>query len=772
MSRVCHSARVDSKFGSDTRGDPTDLDKPFKTINSAIAYIRLNKCSNKNNVWTIYISPCLYKEDIILYPFINLHGMDEVGTMICGTISTHLKQTSDEVEIEEFTLIGEINKTGSGQLNLAGIAIISYNTPINISEGQITGESCILTQLANENIPYTFYNIFGTAPLNVNIRDSRHERSVKLQITPSTVISNVLNTNSNNNTVISFQNNLFTNTFRQLFLGLLIPYENNPAAGLFQAHGDTLRHLFMNGAGNGAQIPVVGQTYTTAFMLTRKVVVPGATLEVHIHTVEVLNLPEVGFNVFSSGHTEASQKAKTKHIGFQGFREVPEALRILNGSNVITIMSPKAERSMTGTGSDNKLFASRLILEVLGIVDLPITPDLQGPSMIIPNNVGFVDVLQTPVTLLIPFGPNLTIGQQITFNLQVPGPVLISTPPDPENLPPPQASSVLTDNSLPGAWSSIVYDLLNLKPSPTIYPPATVGIRVGVASVTFTLTAISGGPSNPTYLWRGLGTPSQSTLLTPGSHTLTVPAQATTFYLTAWSGGGAGGRNGGPTGDGSDCCGGGGGAGAGLTLSQPVAGISFFNVYVGAGSRTAGESGLATVITFSESNGTEIEIIATAGGPGGNGPTPSLTASPAPGGSGGIIQYYVNQTQTPPPPNLIVYNGASGGTAGPVTQTINLSYGLPGNPSPTGYPGGAGGLLNQMSSNLIISGAGGGAGGFNGTGASAPSFYFNYITHGWIPIGSRSNAAPASGAGGAGEGPRSIAGVANGGDGGAIYYFV
>ena len=103
---------------------------------------------------------------------------------------------------------------------------------------------------------------------------------------------------------------------------------------------------------------------------------------------------------------------------------------------------------------------------------------------------------------------------------------------------------------------------------------------------------------------------------------------------------------------------------------------------------------------------------------------------------------------------------------------MNLSYGLPGNPSPTGYPGGAGGLLNQMSSNLIISGAGGGAGGFNGTGASAPSFYFNYITHGWIPIGSRSNAAPASGAGGAGEGPRSIAGVANGGDGGAIYYFV
>ena len=486
MSKVCHSVRVDSKYGNDLRAEPNDFDKPFKTINSAIAYIRLNKCSDKNNIWTIFISPCLYKEDVVVYPFINLHGMDETGTIICGTISTHLKRTSDEVEVQELTLIGEVIKTGSGQLDLSGLNIVTYGTPINISAGQIKLDACVLTQTVVSNTNATFYNISGTDAVNVNVRDCQHVRLVKSQITPSVVIANVSNTNSNNDTVISFQGNLYTNTFNQLFLGLLIPYDNNPAAGLFQAHSDTLRHEFVNGAGNGLQVPITGQTYTTAFVLARKVVAPGQELEVHIHTIEVLNLPEIGFNVFSSVHTAVSEKAKTKHIGWQNFRELPEALVVADGSNVLTVVSMRAERSMTGSASDNKLYASRLALEIIGIVNLVGSDNPQGPSMVIPDNVGFVDVLQSPVMLSIPFTSNLILGQQVTFNFRIGGPVLITTAPDTLNPPPAGTTAVLTDNNIPGTWTSIVYNLLNIKPFPSTYSPTTVGAVEGISSVTFT----------------------------------------------------------------------------------------------------------------------------------------------------------------------------------------------------------------------------------------------------------------------------------------------
>ena len=225
---------------------------------------------------------------------------------------------------------------------------------------------------------------------------------------------------------------------------------------------------------------------------------------------------------------------------------------------------------MMGAASDNKLFASRLALEILTVVNIPVTGDPQGPTVTIADNIGVVNVQQTPVKLLIPFGPNLTIGQQITFNFQLPGPVLIGTVADVNNPPPPPPAvtkAMLSDSNIPGSWTSIVYDLLNIKPAPSVY--AGSGAVEGITSVTFSLTAIGGTPGNTTYFWTGVSTPAKNTLLTPGSYTVAEPAQATKLYVTTWAGGGAGGKNAG-AGSSSigDCCGAGGGAGAAFSLTQ------------------------------------------------------------------------------------------------------------------------------------------------------------------------------------------------------------
>ena len=748
-NKICHFARVDSKYGSKD-GQLQNLDKPFLSITSAIKAIDKTKSACANSRWVIYLSPCTFDEDIKLKPFIDLYGIDSSCSVISGNISAKkLYSTTDQVDIRSLTINGFIDKSSvsKGYLTLFNVTINANCAAFQISAGQVNVDNCNINQIIlTKNQVCQFFNITGSSVVNIHSRNCKYERYVKAKVKPNTVVSNITNTNVNNNSLTLLQDNLYVNTFNKKFEGLLIPYDNYQAAGLFQTHSDTVSHNFGKGAGNGTQVPIVGQDYSTAFILVRKITATGKTLKVQIHTTEVLGVPEVGFNVFSSVRTVASERVQVKHTGWHDFREIPEALTIADG-NGITVIGGAPERSMMGSVSDNKLFASRLALEILTVANLPLTDSLQGPTMTIADNVGFVDVVQAPVVLLIPYGPNLTLGQQITFNFKAAGPITIGTTPDTSNPPPSNVTSLLSDNNIPGDWTYIVYDVLNIKAAPNIYPPSSYGVVDGISSVTFTLIAIGGSTSAPTYFWRGSSTPIKNNLLGTGNHDLVVPAQATTLFLTAWAGGGAGGKNGGPE-SGSDNCGAGGGAGAAFTLTQAVTGISSFTLSIGKGSTSAGVAGTGTTVNYNN-----ITIIANPGDAGDDGPTPGTVGLHALGGLGGSVKYLVNGNSIPIPVNVIAYTGANGGNAQPATKN-NISTGMIGQSSATGYAGGSGGSLNQNNSGIIISGAGGGGAGFTGSGANAPNFSYNgNIIQNWQPTYAGSRSASGSGAGGAGEGP-------------------
>lgn len=776
MDKVCHSVFVDPRYGCDCTGQLNNPAHKFATINRAIYEVRSTRKPTATSQWTVFLSPCNFEENVHLYPFINLQGEERIGSTIIGNIySNHLTQTTDLVELSGLTIQGQVftELTTLGTISLFNLNLAIFNRTFCFSfeAGEIKLDSCLIQQTiaARTTANYQFYCLSTTGVVNLNVRNCRHERYFLQATIPNQTFSNILSTNINISTIINCQTSLFANNFTQLFLGLLIPYDTQFAAGFLQSHSDTLRHAFANGAGNGVSSPVVGQTYSTAFILVRKIKAANSQLEVHIHTPEVLGLPETTLNTFSSAHTVSSGTAKTKHVGWQGFKQIPEALRILDvtASNLaITVTTPNAERSMTGNASDGKLFAGRLALEILTIVNIPFTPG-QAPTVPIPDNVGLVNVQQAPVILQIPFGPNLTLGQQITFVFEVPGFVLISTVPDPANPPAPGTSALLSDVNLTGQFSSIAYNVLPIKPSPNVFPPNTGAVE-GISSVTFTLIAIGGSPNNISYFWRGASVPSKNNIYTPGNHSIPVPAQATTMFITAWAGGGAGGKNDKSfnpfNGGARDVGGGGGGGGAAFTLTQSVSGFSSITVDVGAGSKSAGKAGANTEVDF----GT-FKVIAGGGGAGANGNVNNNTA--VAGGSGGLVTIFNGTTPLPSLPGLTIINGVNGGGSGLLVPSDSENTGQQGSTSATGYLGGHGGTLNaNVLAAPLLSGPGGGAGGFNGYGATAGSFYL-IVGEVWGTTKSGSSAAPISGAGGAGEGPNSISNIANGGDGGAIVYF-
>lgn len=773
MAKVCNSAFVDQKYGSDKFGELNNPDRKFATINTAIDEINKNRDIRSCNRWVVFLSPCIFEEDIKLYPFIDLHGLDRTASIIKGTISaSKLEDSKDQVELKELTIVGQIVKSNKslGLLSLFEINIFTPTTcsPIDIEAGQVKMDSCVINQIicSKTKSACDFYYLHGSHFIDLNVRNCRHERIMTKKTSRGQIFSNITTSNTNNKTLISFQSNLFFNRFEKYFNGLLIPYNTDKAAGFLQSHSDTLRHDFKNGAGTGVKPPVEGETYDNAFILTRKIKAPEKDLEVHIHTTEILNLPEKTLNTFSSVHTITSGKAKTKHTGWQGFREIPEALRIQDNATPLTVVRPNAERSMIGAASDNKLFASRLVLETLTIANIPPDGNLQGPSVIIPDNVGFVNVEQAPIILLIPFGPNLTLGQQITFSFGIQGPVLIGTTPDPNNPPSPGTFGILSDSNIPGTWSSIVYNLLPIKPPPSIYPPNSIGAVEGISSVTFTLIAIGGTQGgNISYLWKAISTTSRYSVFLPGTTNISVPPGSTSINIAAWAGGGAGGKSDSKfvVGEGASAAGGGGGgSGGAFTLIQNISGISSISLNIGTGSKVAGQDGNNTEVTIGN-----FLIIAQGGKAGGNGSIDSNT--PANGGLGGNVLFFSGQQPISPLDGATIYNGVQGGQAGPNNNAT--SKGNPGFTSATGYPGGDGGALDSdILSTPFISGPGGGGGGFNGKGATAGSFFLTGFGI-WAITNSGNPADISGGGGGAGEGPRSISLIANGGDGGAIIFF-
>lgn len=777
MAKVCSSVYVDPRYGCNETAELNNPDRKFATINAALLKVHCSKRPSANSRWTCYLSPCSFEENVEAYPFIDIYGDSRTGTLIIGNLLLdRLTTITDQVEITELTIQGQIIKS-NGSLGFASFFNMNLTTfnksyCFYLAAGEVRIDSCMIQQTisARTKANFYFYWIDGSASLTINARNSRHERYFVKASTPNQTFSNVLMTNINGESNVNYQHNTFYNNFSRIFLGLLIPYDTQFAAGLFQSHSDTLQHHFNAGAGNGLLAPVAGQTYSTAFILTRKIAKAVDELEVHIHTPEVLGLPETTLNVFSSAHTVSSGPAKTKHVGWQNFKQIPEALRILDlveGQPLtITVTDSNAERSMTGNASDGKLFAGRLALEILNVVGFASTGPL-GPTIIIPENVGLVNVQQTPVVLQIPLSVNLTLGQQITFRFEVPGPVLIQAAPPIVN-PPNTITETLADSMIPGTWSSIVYDILPIAPPMSLYPPATVGVVTGVSSVTFTLMAIGGNSTNTNYFWRGTSIPSRNSLFTPGFYVVSVPPGATTATIVAWGGGGAGGASVRNSSLNERSGGGGGSAGGFRLVNQPIgAGVTDFAITVGLGSTTLGIDGGATIVNLRNAT-----INAGGGGAGQNGDL--STTVPAKGGFGGVVTYPLSF----PFVNFTPVNGVAGGAAGEVVFGSNAppvqnSLGFPGQTSGTGYLGGMGGNIQVYPPIESADGPGGGAGGYNGTGASAGSFSLNFVdpVTPWKVSDPGKPAAPQSGAGGAGAGPIRIDSITNGADGAVILTF-
>lgn len=195
--------------------------------------------------------------------------------------------------------------------------------------------------------------------------------------------------------------------------------------------------------------------------------------------------------------------------------------------------------------------------------------------------------------------------------------------------------------------------------------------------------------------------------LTPGTYTLTVPADKTSMRVTLVGGGGNGGNGAGAVGGG----GGGGGAG-GLTIA------SFANLTPGATySLIVGAQGQATSVTgiaaaSGGTNGTNGSPDPTMGG-NGSGGTGGTT-----GGANGVAEYKVYSGGN------WTYQSGSGGSGGKVTGFGSAGAGgyggpvyvtypaVPANPGTAGTVGGGGG-----------GGAGTGAGGVGGVGFASIEFY-------------------------------------------------
>lgn len=783
MAKVCNSAFVDSRYGNDKYAELSNPDRKFKTICCAIAGIRCQQKLCGYGRWTVFLDPCTFEEDVKLYPAIDLHGKDRRNSVIKGNISaSKLKAVTDQVEIKELSVVGQISKMSKSLGTLLMYDVIATinlpNSPFVIEAGSVQVTNCTIQQIIDGgNSNCYFYQLLGANPINLMVRNCLHTRTFAQATITGQVFSNIVTSNTNLQTIIAFQSNTFSNSFSQLFKGLLIPYYANSAAGFLQSHGDTLEHAFTQGAGTGVIPPTVGATYSTAFILLFKITAPNSTLEAHVHTTEVLHLPETTLNIFSSAHNVSSEKAKTKHVGWQSLREIPEALRILDNTTPITVTQRNAERSMIGAASDDKHFSGRLVVETLDVTAAnypPVPPDNPlGAVLVIPDNVGVVNVEENAV-MYIPIPASPTIGQQITFNFLNGDFFGITAVADPTNPPSLPLVVVIRDSrGSPTTGNFIAYSLYDITPPKGLYPspPYNIITVKNTVSVTFTLTNLTLVGGNLQVTLTAVSIPGTSQLLGPGSYTIPIPKNVSNVRIIFWAAGGSGGPFASLVEAFYYGSGGGGAGGATIFYTTTVTNLQSILMNVAPTTNSVGVAGNPTVAIFSYS--TKIDNFTALGGNGGGIATYNDNSEqfvPAPGGTGNGATFTYNNQSVTPPPNFTVITGANGGNGGPPTLE-GSSKGFDGQPNNfSGEPGGIGGTcIGPSHFGPIVSGSGGGSGGYQGPGGSGGNFttYFG----GQVIINGVAGPSAGLGGGGGGQGPADIPGVINGGAGGALVTF-
>ncbi|MGX7709142.1 glycine-rich domain-containing protein [Methylobacterium sp. Gmos1] len=195
----------------------------------------------------------------------------------------------------------------------------------------------------------------------------------------------------------------------------------------------------------------------------------------------------------------------------------------------------------------------------------------------------------------------------------------------------------------------------------------------------------------------------------PGTYTLTLPADVSTFAVETWGGGGGGG---GATGNGTTAAAAGGGGGDYEAGSYACRAGSALTIVVGGGGSggsaagSNGGNGALSSVTYIKPDGSSATIVA-GGGTGGGGSTGGPAANgPGGTGSGGLVSrpgyigglpYNVGSTNT--------FIGGSGGSAYN-SSTTPPNFGAAGNGGSFPAGGGAGSAGNNVTGNGSIGGPG------------------------------------------------------------------
>lgn len=700
---ICHSALVDPEFGTED-GQLNNFNQPFKTIKQAIKAILKVKPSLKNR-WVIYLSPCVFKENVKLYPFIDIHGLDRYSSIIEGTITSKLKIT-EEANLEELTIRGQLNFTDNlGIISVFESNIESINLfPILIS-GQVTFDSCFVEQTLDINNNNGFYMIANTSG-NLIVRNTRHNKITNVLITPGIIPSSYYYQSPDINSEIISHSNLFVYHFNKFFNGLLIPY-NGSGEGIINSQSDQHRLIFNNGAGEGRTFIPNGAVFNTGFVLARKI----GNVNITIHSPKIVGIPD-SLQVIST--IETIPKAKVKHPAWVGLKDIPASFTLIGNALFRT------DRSLIGAATDNKLFVGRAAYEVR---------DQSNNVEMIPDNVGVFDATISQSIIQLPATSEATVGQVVTIRFTISGSFTIQASKDSTD---PNFSVKLQDLSIS---SKQTFDQIAYFSVPTFSPaPAGLPIVFDALQVQFT----SKLDDNKGIVWTGVTTsqPLSANRLTfgPGNQNIAVPAGAVSVYIEGWSGGGAGGdviwdpANGSMVQSGS-----GGGSGSKFIVNLP---ITFTRIIasIGKGGQNANDNGEETKV--------EVGSFTFITGPGlGGKPAPS-NGNAQVGGDGGIV------TITPStPPGTQTFNGMQGG--GNMLEFNTTAQGLPGQDLPP-FMGGQGGSVPSTSQFTAVAGTGGGAAGPSGNGASGCNFGLDQLGD-YVEIGGCSPAQPS--AGGAGQGP-------------------
>ena len=110
---MCNTAYLDPMLGHDTTAKLNTLSLPFKTYAKAVIAILAETTPSATNQWQVYLAPCTLTEDIVIYPFITVMGVNRDTSVINGRVTSNLVNLGDNSYIANLTITSDLVDSGS-----------------------------------------------------------------------------------------------------------------------------------------------------------------------------------------------------------------------------------------------------------------------------------------------------------------------------------------------------------------------------------------------------------------------------------------------------------------------------------------------------------------------------------------------------------------------------------------------------------------------------------------------------------------------------------